>query len=471
MPNSAEVFAELVRQAGVPHLEQYIGVLLIDPAWFQNWRAQFIKGDGLFQHLTAAAVNPKVQDPDPADPEGPPDVERPFVFDSNGIAHIPVVGYMTKYGSSLSAMRRGTIGVRRQVRAALVDSEVRGVFFRIDSPGGQGQGVGDLADDVARLREAKPTVAFIEDMGASGAYWVASQAELVYANASGLVGSIGAFTILDDLSKLYEEAGIKTYVLRSGEFKAIGIEGEEIPPEHRAEIQNQIEALAAVFYEGVGRGRDLSAEVVQARWGDARVHMGWAAERMGLVDGVETMDGAYTALLKMVERGPPATATVTVKESTAMENEKTTTPAAATVAEIEAACNGAPPEFVLAQLKAGATLQTATTAWTKAQAERVAELEAANAALETKATEKDAAAKAATEAPGQPPHEFTAAETGEPGASEMFWELVEKEQDRAKTTRDKAMSRVVARHPAAHAAFLAEYNEKHNRPMLTPERV
>lgn len=70
-------------------------------------------------------------------------------------------------------------------------------------------GTKELADDVAAVDAVKPVHAYLEDAGASAAYWIASQARTVTANAMAMVGSLGTFTVLYDLSKSAEMDGVQ----------------------------------------------------------------------------------------------------------------------------------------------------------------------------------------------------------------------------------------------------------------------
>ena len=80
------------------------------------------------------------------------------------------------------------------LRAAFDDPKVKGVVLRINSPGGSPVQSGYVYDEIRRLRALKPSIkvyAVISDLGASGAYYIASAADEIYADKASLVGSIG----------------------------------------------------------------------------------------------------------------------------------------------------------------------------------------------------------------------------------------------------------------------------------------
>ena len=95
-------------------------------------------------------------------------------------------------------------------------------MLHVDSPGGHVAGVQALADTIFQARKLKPLHAHIEDLGASAAYWLASQANTVTANSTAEVGSIGTMAVVHDSSGAAAKAGIKVYVVSSAPAAGIG---------------------------------------------------------------------------------------------------------------------------------------------------------------------------------------------------------------------------------------------------------
>ncbi|MDO8332608.1 MAG: S49 family peptidase [Pseudomonas sp.] len=109
------------------------------------------------------------------------------------------------------------------LRAAFDDPKTKGVILRINSPGGSPVQSGYIYDEIRRLRAEHQDIkvyAVITDLGASGAYYIASAADEIYADKSSLVGSIGVtaatFGFVDVMAKL----GVERRVYTSGEHKA-----------------------------------------------------------------------------------------------------------------------------------------------------------------------------------------------------------------------------------------------------------
>lgn len=236
-------------------------------------------------------------------------IDYGYAVTPQGTAIISLSGPLMKLLSSLSG-GTSTVVARRQIRAATNDDAVKAIALRIDSPGGTVSGTMDLADDVARAASVKPLAAYIEDMGASAAYWIASQAAKVFANAPAVVGSIGIYTVLVDESARAERKGVKVLVVRAGDFKGAGVPGTEISDEQLAETQKVVDALNSHFVQAVAKGRGISNKRA-SELADGRVHIGAAAQQVGLVDGIQTFDATLEQLaageIKPTRRKPAIT--------------------------------------------------------------------------------------------------------------------------------------------------------------------
>ena len=215
----------------------------------------------------------------------------------DGVAIIDIAGVMTK-GQTLYTMIFGGATmptIERKVRLAAADSAVNAILLRIDSPGGTVAGVSDLADAVFEARRQKPVTAYISDMGASAAYYVASQADQIYSDVDAMVGSIGVYLVVPDYSKAAENMGVKVHVVKAGDNKGAGTPGTPVTDEQLAEFQREVNQLNETFVDAVARGRGWSTEKVAAV-NDGRVHVGRYAQSLGLVDGVMAINDVMRRL-------------------------------------------------------------------------------------------------------------------------------------------------------------------------------
>lgn len=229
----------------------------------------------------------KASDPASEEAEQPPYVVH------DGTAIISIAGPMMKAQSKFGGT--STVMVRRAIRKAIVDESVDSILLHVDSPGGTVAGTAELASDVATANAFKPVYAYIEDLGASAAYWVASQARRVTANATGRVGSIGTLLVLDDTSGMYAAKGIKVHVIATGKYKGAGTDGSPVTDEHLQMFRDEVNDLNEHFLLGVSRGRKMPMDRVR-EVADGRVHIAEKARSLGLIDAVESLDAALAAI-------------------------------------------------------------------------------------------------------------------------------------------------------------------------------
>ncbi len=220
-----------------------------------------------------------------------------FIVD-NGIATIPISGLIMKGDSKFGGTN--SLRTRRAIRQAATDKSIRGIMLQIDSPGGTVAGTGDLAEDISSARKSKPVFAHIDDLGASAAFWIASQAEFISANNTAEVGSIGTVAVVEDSSGRAEMEGVTVHVISTGEFKGAFVDGAPVPPEHLDMLQERVDDLNSHFLKAVAAGRKMPLGDVRSL-ADGRVHIASKAKGMGLIDAVMTADQAVAGLRKRIE--------------------------------------------------------------------------------------------------------------------------------------------------------------------------
>jgi signal peptide peptidase SppA len=357
----------------VPYADQYVGVWSILES-HANALLQQAQQINIQLHLEANK-SPEKQAAIAAQASTDLSVTR------EGVAVIELSGSLTKHASSFSSSR-STVAARRQVRAAANDDSIIGILLHIDSPGGMVAGTVDLADEIAVAKKKKPVYAYIEDLGASAAYWIASQADKVFANRSAEVGSIGVFMVVTDWSAYAEKEGAKVHVVKFGQFKGAGMPGTEVTDEQLAEWQKSVDGFGDMFVDAIAAGRGLSKTQVK-QLADGRVHGSSAAADLKLIDGVQTLDATLAAL---VVAGTPNKQKGKTMSNTQASDAPERVPA--TAAQLKAEFPDSNAEFRVEQLEKGATLAEAHKAYS-------AFLSAENARLKA---DKEAADKATAEA-------------------------------------------------------------------------
>jgi signal peptide peptidase SppA len=209
------------------------------------------------------------------------------------IAVVRILGPMMKGQSWWGGT--STIQTRRDLRAATADPSVSGILLAIDSPGGTVAGTADLAADVKAARRKKPVFAHIDDMAASAAYWIASQADQVWANQpTADVGNIGTVGTVIDESRALEAKGVKVHVIATGPLKRVGM-GTPISDEQLAYLQAIVDENQSHFDAAVRAGRGLMAEHMKEVRSGA-IYTATRAKELKLIDGIRPMEQTLAAL-------------------------------------------------------------------------------------------------------------------------------------------------------------------------------
>ena len=210
------------------------------------------------------------------------------------VAVVKATGKLMKPQSSMGGT--STLQLRRDIRAAAADPSVSGILLALDSPGGTVAGTADLAADVKAARRRKPVWAHCDDLCASAAYWVASQADQVFANSpTAMVGNVGTVAAITDTSKAADADGVKVHVFATGPLKAAGWEGTTLTDDQRAYFQALIDDNQQHFDAAVKAGRGLSAEQMKAVRTGA-IFPANRAKELRLIDGIRPFEQTLAAL-------------------------------------------------------------------------------------------------------------------------------------------------------------------------------
>lgn len=166
------------------------------------------------------------------------------------------------------------------------DNSVKVVVLRVNSPGGSVMASEKIRNELDRLAEVKPVIASFGDYAASGGYWISNGAEKIFADATTLTGSIGVFSMIPDLSKLYKETlhvGIQS--VNSNKHSDMLSLTRPLSASEVAYMQRSVENIYTRFVSLVSESRGLSfAEVDEIAQG--RVWTGKDAIDISLVDEI-----------------------------------------------------------------------------------------------------------------------------------------------------------------------------------------
>jgi signal peptide peptidase SppA len=208
------------------------------------------------------------------------------------VALIPVYGVIAPRVNMMTEMSGGTTfeTLSAQLGEAMGNKTVTSIVFDIDSPGGNVAGASEFAKLVREARAKKPIVAQIQYTGASAAYWIAASATKIYAAPSAMVGSIGVFTIHEDLSKALEMEGIRITYISAGKYKVDGNETEPLGDDVKARWNAKVNEAYARFCADVSKGRGVPLGDVTGGYGEGDTVTAATALSLGMIDGIATLN-------------------------------------------------------------------------------------------------------------------------------------------------------------------------------------
>ncbi|HLL55976.1 MAG TPA: signal peptide peptidase SppA [Myxococcaceae bacterium] len=214
------------------------------------------------------------------------------------IAIIPVLGNISGGKSREGPLGSGVVaGAETVVKAldqAKRDPRVAAIVIRVDSGGGDGLASDLMYRAVLDAKEAKPVVASMGDVAASGGYYAAMGAHEIFASPTTITGSIGVFILKPALQGLAEKLGARQEVLKTAPFADLMDEYTPWTPEAQALAQRWVDAFYDDFITEVGKSRRLGKAQVDAV-ARGRVWSGEDAKARGLVDRLGGIADAIAA--------------------------------------------------------------------------------------------------------------------------------------------------------------------------------
>jgi protease-4 len=177
--------------------------------------------------------------------------------------------------------------VVEQLRKFADDNSIKAIIIHVDSPGGGAAASEEIYREVLRIRDKKkkPVVASIETVGASGAYYVSSATNKIFADNASIVGSIGVIAEWYNYEELIKWAKLKAITLKAGEFKDTGSPTRDLTPEERAYMQGLIDNMHAQFIHSVAVGRKMKDEQILPL-ANGKVWTGQEALPLKLIDQI-----------------------------------------------------------------------------------------------------------------------------------------------------------------------------------------
>ncbi|MFY4755761.1 signal peptide peptidase SppA [Campylobacter jejuni] len=184
------------------------------------------------------------------------------------------------------------------------DSNIKGVLFVIDSPGGAFAPSMELALAIKDLKIKKPVLVYASGTMASGSYLAGVGANKILANPASFIGSIGVIMQGADLSGLANKLGIKEQTIQAGEFKSAGTFARAWNENERNFLQGLIDQSYDLFTGFVTKERALDLNK-KDQWANARVFLAAKAKELGLIDELSNYENAKKELEKLANVSNP----------------------------------------------------------------------------------------------------------------------------------------------------------------------
>jgi signal peptide peptidase SppA len=222
-----------------------------------------------------------------------PQTARAVARREGAVAIIPMRGVIanrmplvseTSTGGGASAEQIGM-----QLRNAIEDESVKAIILDCDSPGGNVQGTDEVSAMIAANRGGKPIVAQVAGNCASAAYWACASCDEIVMNASSEIGSIGVYTVHDDIAAALEKQGIKKTLIGAGKYKAESAPFLALSDEARAYTQQRVDAYYDMFVGRVAVGRNVDQDHVRNGFGQGRMVGAREALSLRMADRIGTL--------------------------------------------------------------------------------------------------------------------------------------------------------------------------------------
>ncbi len=199
----------------------------------------------------------------------------------------PIMG--ERGGNFLFSDVTSSTEIRKLIRKADKNPNIKAIIFEINSPGGTAVASDEIANEIKKIN--KTTVAWIREIGTSGAYWIASSTDMIVANRMSITGSIGVIASYLEFSGFLTDHNVSYERLVSGQYKDIGSPFKELTPREKVLFQKSIDKIHDFFVEEVAANRNLKKKDVE-KIATGLFYIGVEAKELGLVDTLGGRDEA-----------------------------------------------------------------------------------------------------------------------------------------------------------------------------------
>lgn len=180
----------------------------------------------------------------------------------------------------------------RQFKQYREDNSIKAIILRVNSPGGGTAASHEMYEEIKKTRDSgKPVIVSVSSLAASGAYYASCGANMIVANPSSLVGSIGVIIQYISVKDLADKLGIKDVTIKTGDLKDTGNPFRDVNEKDLNYLRDVINDSYELFLEIVSKERKISMDSLR-NIASGRVFTGRQGLKLGLVDTLGTFDDA-----------------------------------------------------------------------------------------------------------------------------------------------------------------------------------
>lgn len=192
----------------------------------------------------------------------------------------------------------GSERISRAIRKARLDSSIKAIVLRVNSPGGSALASDVIWREIVLCKKVKPVMASFGDVAASGGYYIACAADSIFVQPNTITGSIGVFGVIPNLQKLYnEKLGITFDGVKTAQYADIMNTDRPMTAGERFIVQNDVNRVYDSFITRVANGRKRSKAYIDSI-GGGRVWVGTDAVKIGLADRTGNFKEAIVSAAK-----------------------------------------------------------------------------------------------------------------------------------------------------------------------------
>jgi len=196
-----------------------------------------------------------------------------------------------------------TIGegsINRALKEARKNDKIKAVVLRVNSPGGSALTSDIIWREIELTKKVKPVIVSMGDVAASGGYYIACNANKIFAEPGTITGSIGVFGMVPNFKKVADKFGVNAEAVKTHENATGYSVFEEMSPKYKQTLTESIEIIYDTFISRVAEGRKMDKAKVD-EMAQGRVWTGTMAKQLGLVDELGSLDDAITYAAKLVK--------------------------------------------------------------------------------------------------------------------------------------------------------------------------